>query len=163
MSRPFAGYHHVTMLVPFYAVAPAVLLRRGVFNATVSPRVACAIGGVVLILLVWAGPLLADRFADRGGWSFTQIRDSLDTLCGGTAVNTDEGQAFAAQLNPHYDSVLRYMMKRGMVNCRYQSSSDVVIAAALNGQYPAAKTIGQSTFYRELVVAPGIARYRKSP
>jgi hypothetical protein len=56
-------------------------------------------------------------------------------------VQTDEGQALAAVLNLQYDSVLRYMMKRGMTRCRYEPSSAVVIAAARDGQYPASKTI----------------------
>jgi hypothetical protein len=163
MSRPFAGYHHVTLLSPFYAVVPAVLLRRGLFRPVVRMHIVCVTGGVVLAVLVIAGPSLADRFAERTPWSYTRIRASLDALCGGVAVDTDEGQAFAAQLNPQYDGVLRFMMKRGMTTCRYQPSSDVLIAAARDGQYPASKTIGQSTFYRELVLPPGIARYRRAP
>jgi hypothetical protein len=163
MARPFAGYHHVTLLSPFYAVVPAVLLRRGLFRPVVPVHVACLSGGVVLALLVLAGPSLADRFAERTPWTYARIRASLDALCGGVAVDTDEGQAFAAQLNPHYDSVLRYMMKRGLTTCRYQPSSDVLIAATRDGQYPASKTIGNMTYYRELVLPPGLARYRRSP
>jgi hypothetical protein len=161
MSRPFAGYHHVTVLAPFYAVVPAVLVRRYLFRPIVSANVACALGGVVLVLLVLAGPSLADRFAERTPWSYARIRASLDALCGDAAADTHEGDAFAARLNPRYDSVLRYMMRRGMTTCRYQPSSEVVIAAARDGQYPASKTIGQATFYRELVLPPGIARYRR--
>jgi hypothetical protein len=163
MARPFAGYHHVTLLSPFYAVVPAVLLRRGLFRPVVPVHVACLSAGIVLALLVLAGPSLADRFAEHSPWSYARIRAALDALCGGAAVDTDEGQAFAAQLNPQYDSVLRYMMKRGMTTCRYQPSSDVLIAAARDGQYPASKTIGQTTYYRELVLPPGLARYRRSP
>jgi hypothetical protein len=156
MSRPFAGYHHVTLLAPFYAVVPAALLTRwfGQWNPV-------AIGTAVLALLIWMGPAFADRYAEETPWSFARIRASLDALCGSAAVATDEGQAFAAQLNPHYDSVLRYMMKRGMTTCRYQPSSDVLIAASRDAQYPATKTIGGSTFYRELVLPPGLARYRR--
>ena len=117
----------------------------------------------MLALLVTAGPSLADRYAERTPWSYSRIRAALDALCGGIAVETDEGQAFAARLNPQYDSVLRYMMKRGMTTCRYQPSSDMLIAAARDGQYPASKTIARGTFYRELVLPPGIARYRRSP
>jgi hypothetical protein len=163
MSRPFAGYHHVTLLGPFYAVVPAVLLRRFLFGPIVSARVACAPAGVVLILLVSIGPALAGRFAERTPWSYARIRATLEALCGGVAVDTDEGPAFAAQLNPQYDSVLRYIMKRGMSTCRYQPASDVVIAAARDGRYPASKTIGDATFYRELVLPPGLARYRRGP
>jgi hypothetical protein len=163
MSRPFAGYHHVTLLAPFYAIVPAVLVMRGVFRTTPSWRVVCALGCLVVAVLALAGPSLADRSAERTPWSFTRIRAALDALCGGAAVDTDEGQAFAAQLNPRNDSVLRYMMKRQLTTCRYQPSSDVLIAAARDGEYPAAKTIGASTFYRELVLPPGIARYRRAP
>jgi len=122
-----------------------------------------AVGGVVLALLITAGPWLADRSAERTPWSYSRIRAALDALCAGIAVDTDEGPAFAAQLNPQYDSVLRYMMKRGMTRCRYEPGSDVVIAAARDGLYPASKTIARGTLYRELVLPPGIARYRRSP
>jgi hypothetical protein len=158
MSRPFAGYHHVTLLAPFYAVVPAALLTR-----LLGQWKPVAIGTAVLALLIWMGPTLADRHAEETPWSYARIRASLDALCGSAAVATDEGQAFAAQLNPHYDSVLRYMMKRGMTTCRYQPSSDVLIAATRDAQYPTTKTIGGSTFYRELVLPPGIARYRRTP
>jgi len=163
MSRPFAGYHHVTLLAPFYVVVPAVLLRRSLFGEAAPLRVACAVGGVVLALLITAGPWLADRSAERTPWSYSRIRAALDALCAGIAVDTDEGPAFAAQLNPQYDSVLRYMMKRGMTRCRYEPGSDVVIAAARDGLYPASKTIARGTLYRELVLPPGIARYRRAP
>jgi hypothetical protein len=163
MSRPFAGYHHVTLLAPFYAVAPAVVLRRGLFRPAVPVRVVSVTGGVVLALLIALGPLFADRHAERTPWTYSRIQATLDALCGEMPVGTDEGQAFAAVLNPQYDSVLRYMMKRGMTRCRYEPSSPVVIAAARDGQYPASKTIGSATFYRELVLPPGIARYRRSP
>ena len=163
MSRPFAGYHHVTLLAPFYAVVPAVLLRRVLFRPAVPGRVACAVGGVVLVLLITVGPWLADHYAERTPWSYSRIRATLDALCGGIGVETDEGLAFAALLNPQYDSVLRYMMKRGLTTCRYEPSSDVLIAVVRDGQYPASKTIGRATFYRELVLPPGIARYRRAP
>jgi hypothetical protein len=163
MSRPFAGYHHVTLLAPMYAVVPAVVLGRGLFRQPVPLRVACATGGGVLVLLMAAGPWLADRYAERTPWSYSRIRATLDALCGGLGVDTDEGPGFAAQLNPEYDSVLRYMMKRQMTSCRYEPSSPVVIAAARDGVYPASKTIGGATLYREVVLPPGIARYRRAP
>jgi hypothetical protein len=162
MSRPFAGYHHVTLLVPFYAVPPAIVLRRVLFGAVVPLPALCAAGGAVLTFLVLAGPSIADRSAEPTPWSYERIRAALDALCGDLAVDTDEGAAFAPRLNPQYDSVLRYMMKRGLTTCRYQRASDVVIAAARDAQYPAAKTIGDEIFYRELVLPPGIARYRRA-
>jgi len=163
MSRPFAGYHHVTLLTPFYAVVPAVLLRRGLFPEVAPPRVVCRDRGVVLVLLAAMGPALADRYPERTPWSYSRIHATLDALCAGLGVATDEGPAFAAQLNPQYDGVLRYVMKRGMTRCRYEPASEVMIAAARDGQYPATKTIGTATFYRELVLPPGIARYRRVP
>ena len=163
MSRPFAGFHHVTLLAPMYAVVPAVVLRRGLFRQPQPTRVVCAIGGVVLVLLIGAGPWLADRYAERTPWSYSRIRATLDALCGGLGVDTDEGPAFAARLNPEYDGVLRYMMKRQLTSCRYEPSSPVVIAAARDGVYPASKTLGGATLYREVVLPPGIARYRRAP
>jgi hypothetical protein len=163
MSRPFAGYHHVTLLAPFYAVAPAVLVRRALFTSPISLPTACGLGLVVLVLLVVLGPSIADRHVERTPWSYARIRATLDALCGTAAVETDEGQGFAALLNPHYDSVLRYMMRRRMTTCRYQPASDVLIAAARDGEYPSSKTIGNARYLRELVLPPGIARYRRSP
>lgn len=163
MSRPFAGYHHVTLLAPFYAVVPAVLLRCGLFPSSASMRIASAVGGGVVVLLITAGPWLSDRYAERTPWTYSRIRATLDALCGELGVDTDEGPAFAAQLNPQYDSVLRYMMNRRLTTCRYEPSSEVIIAAARDGQYPASKTIGGETFYRELVLPPGLARYRRAP
>lgn len=162
MSRPFAGYHHVTLLAPLYAVVPAVVIRLGLFRPAVTMRAACGPGGMVLVLLITAGPWLADRYAERTPWSYSRIRATLDALCGGIGVDTDEGPAFAARLNPQYDGVLRYVMKRQMTVCRYEPSSEVVIAAARDAVYPAAKTIGSATLYRELVLPPGIARYRRA-
>jgi hypothetical protein len=163
MSRPFAGYHHITLLSPLYAVIPAALIRGAAFAPAVSWRAACAVGGGVLAFLVLVGSSVADRSVERTPWSYARIRAALEALCGGAAVNTDEGQAFAAQLNPQYDSVLRYLMKRGMTTCRFEPSSEVLIAASRDGQYPASKTIGTSIYLRELVLPPGIARYRRAP
>jgi hypothetical protein len=162
-SRPFAGYHHVTLLAPFYAVVPAVLLRRALFTPPVSARAVCGLGGAVLMLLIVVGPSVADRNVERTPWSFARIRATLDALCGDAAVDTDEGQGFAALLNPRYDSVLRYMMRRRMTTCRYQPSSGVLIAASRDGDYPRNKTVGQTLYLREIVLPPGIARYRKAP
>ena len=163
MSRPFAGYHHVTLLAPFYAVVPAVLLRRALFTPPISMQAACGVGAAVLALLVLAGSSMADRNLERTPWSYARIRATVDALCGDAAVQTDEGPGFAALLNPQYDSVLRYMMRRGLTTCRYQPSSDVMIAARRDGDYPASKAIGQSMYLRELVLPPGIARYRRAP
>jgi hypothetical protein len=167
MSRPFQGYHHVTLLTPFYAVVPAVLLRRALSHllhpSHPSHPSHLVLGTVVLALLLVAGPSLADRFAPaRTPWSYARIRAALDVLCGDAAVDTDEGPGFAARLNPQYDSVLRYMMRQRLTTCRYQPSSDVVIAATSDGGYPASKTIGQALYHRELVLPPGLARYRRS-
>jgi hypothetical protein len=162
-ARPFAGYHHLTLLAPFYAVVPAVLLRRRLFTSPASLRAACALGAAVLVLLIVVGPSMADRNVETTPWSFARIRATLDALCGTAVVDTDEGQGFAARLNPQYDSVLRYMMRRRMTTCRYGPSSDVLIAAARDGDYPREKTIGQTLYLREIVLPPGIARYRRAP
>jgi hypothetical protein len=114
------------------------------------------------VFLVLAGPSVADRNVERTPWSYARIRATVDALCGDAAVETDEGPGFAALLNPQYDSVLRYMMRRGMTTCRYQPSGDVLIAARRDAEYPPSKTIGQSLYLRELVLPPGIARYRRS-
>jgi hypothetical protein len=163
MSRPFAGYHHVTLLTPFYAVVPAVLIRRAAFQPPVSPRTACALGLAVLVFVAWRGPSLADRNVERTPWSYARIVAAVNALCGNAGVATEEGQGFAALLNPRYDSVLRYLMRRRLTTCRYESSSDVLLAAARDADYPATMQIGDRRYVRELVLPPGIARYRRDP
>jgi len=170
MSRPFAGFHHVTLLAPFYAVVPAALssllvsrLIRAMSRPMTSIRSACVLGCVCLTWLVWKGPSLADGFVERTPWSYTRIVAALDALCGDAFVDTDEGQGFAALLNPQHDSVLRYLMKRRFATCRYQQGSDVLIVAAREATYGAARVIGDLQYRLELVMPPGIARYRRWP
>jgi hypothetical protein len=106
---------------------------------------------------------VADRFVERTPLSYGRIRAGLDALCGAGAVDTSEGQGFAAQLNPQYDSVLRYLMKRRLATCRYEPGSDILIAAARNGEYTAWRDVGARRYRLELVMPPGIARYRRWP
>jgi hypothetical protein len=162
MARPFAGFHHVTILAPVYAVPPAVLVRCLLPRATsVSLRFALGVTAVAFLLL--AGPSLADRFAERTPWSYKRIVAALDALCGDAAVDTAEGQAFAARLNTRNDSVLRYLMKRRFVTCRYQPGSDILIAVGRNEQNAASRVIDGATYRLELELPPGVARYRREP
>jgi hypothetical protein len=163
MGRPFAGFHHYTLLAPMYAIVPAALVRYALFRAGVTRRATTLLGAGVLAVLVVIGPGIADRNAAPAPWSFNRIRTALETLCNGGAVETDEGAGFAAQLNPQYDSVLRYMMRRELTSCRHDPSSDVVIAAAVNADYPESKEIKGVVYRREEVLPPGLARYRRRP
>jgi hypothetical protein len=163
MARPFAGYHHVTLLAPFYALIPAAVLRRAAFGPSVPRRAIAVLGTVVLAALLLAGPSMSDRFVERTPWSYSRIRAALEALCSQTGVDTDEGQGFAALLTPRYDGVMRYLINRRFVSCRYEPSSDILIAAARDAQYPQSRTIGTTQYRLELVLPPGIARYRKWP
>lgn len=162
-TRPLAGLHYVTILTPFYAIASAAILREAIARASSSQWTPFALGGVCLAFLLWSGPSLADRFMPPTEWSYQRITSALDTLCRGTAVDTDEGQSFAAQLNPKYDSVLRYLMKRQFSTCRYEAGSPVLIVVTREARFDEWHTVRDTRYRLEAVQPPGIARYRRSP
>ncbi|HLG57898.1 MAG TPA: hypothetical protein VI485_21310 [Vicinamibacterales bacterium] len=161
MARSFEGFHHVTLLAPFYPLVPAALVSLAMPRRLPPFTTACALGVVCLALLVWKGPPVGDRFVERTPWSYSRIRAALDAVCGDGAVETDEGHGFAARLNPQYDSVLRYLMKRRLTTCRYQPGSDTLIVAARDGNYRPSHDVGGVEYRLELVMPPGIARYRR--
>jgi hypothetical protein len=162
-ARELAGLHYVTLLTPFYAVAPAALLRAAVSRSLSSYRIPFVLGGVCLAFLLWAGPSLADRFLPPTQWSYQRITFALDALCAGVGVDTDEGQGLAAQLNPKYDSVLRYLMKRRFSACRYEPGSAVLIVATREEKFDEWHAVRDTRYRLEAVQPPGIARYRRWP
>jgi hypothetical protein len=111
-------------------------------------------------MLVIRAPTLAERFAERTPWNYRAIVTALDTLCADQAAGTIEGLGLVDDLTPSYDSVFRYLMKRGYSRCRYDPGSDVLIVATRSGRYDESIESGGRRFVRERVVEPGIARYR---
>jgi hypothetical protein len=161
MARPLNGLHYAILLAPWYAVPPAALAagllpHRGA-AATLTPAV---LGVAAILLLVFRAPGLADFYAERTPWNYRAIVTALDSLCGDQTVDTIEGPGLRNELTAGYDSVLRYLMKRGYTRCRYQAGSRIVIAADRSGHFDDALDVEGRRFRREQVVPPGLARYR---
>jgi hypothetical protein len=51
-------------------------------------------------------------------------------------------------------------MKRGYTRCRYQPGSSVIVAADRSGRFEESIDLNDRHYTRELVVEPGLARYR---
>jgi hypothetical protein len=165
MARPLNGLHYAILLAPWYAIVPAALVAAVTLN--VRHRAArwapIALGAVAVLLLIFSVPDRADRFAERTPWNYRAIVTALDTLCADQAVETLEGSGLLNELTPSYDSVLRYLMKRGLTQCRYDATSDVVIAANRGASFDESIDIDGRRFIRERVLPPGLARYRRVP
>ena len=101
-----------------------------------SPVLATTVIGIAAIdLLVFRGPSLADRYAERTPWNYRAIVAGLDTLCADQTVDTVEGPGLVDELNPSYDPVLRYLMKRGFTRCRYEKGARTLIAGDRDGNF----------------------------
>jgi hypothetical protein len=161
MARPLNGLQYVTLLAPWYPI-PAAALGAALLSRHRRPAnvVSAALGAVAIALLIVRAPALADRYAEPTPWRYQAIVSALNTLCADQAVETLEGPGFRDDLTPGYDSVLRYLMKRGYVQCRYAATSDVVIAADRSAHFDDQIEINGRRFVRERVVEPGLARYR---
>jgi len=161
MRRPLAGYHYVTLLAPFYSIVPAAFLRevlaRPLQHRRAVPVVACA----CVTFLVWTGPSHADRAMAPAMWSYRNIVSAVNDLCDGGAADVAEGPGFAAVLNPRYDGVLQYLMKRHFADCRYEPGSAVLIAASRDAHYEDSYVRGDRRYRRDTVRYPGIALYRR--
>ena len=120
MARPLNGLHYAILLAPWYAVPPAALIAGLLPRRGVAGVLAAAIVGIAAIaLLVFRAPSLADRYAERTPWNYRAIVAGLDSLCADQQVDTVEGPGLVDEINPSYDPVLRYLMKRGFTRCRY--------------------------------------------
>jgi hypothetical protein len=163
MARPLNGLQYVTFLSPWYAIPPAAavagILRRLGERSTQVAALCLAVAALAVMTI--RVPALADRYAERTPWNYQAIVTSLDALCAGQGVDTREGQGLVDELTPSYDSVLRYLMKRGFSRCRYQPGSDVVIVASRNGGFAEVLEDGSDRLKRERLLEPGIARYRR--
>jgi hypothetical protein len=163
MRRPLAGYQYVTLLAPFYAVLPAaflgLVLARPLHSRGAVSLVACA----CVVFLVWTGPSRADRSMAPAMWSYRNIVRAIDDLCGDGAADTAEGPGFAEVLNPKYDGVLQYLMKRRFSSCRYEPGAALLIAANRERHYEDWYVVGNSRYRRDTVRFPGIALYRRVP
>jgi hypothetical protein len=163
MARPLNGLHYAILLAPWYAIPPAVLLASPFADVRHSAtRLASpALGAVAVLLLLFVAPNRADRFAERTPWNYRAIVTALDSLCAGQAVQTLEGPGLRNDLTPSYDSVLRYLIKRGFTRCRYQPGSEVVLAANRDAAFDESIELEGRRYKREQVVPPGLARYRR--
>ncbi len=165
MARPLNGLHYAILLAPWYAIPLAALLAAAFLDTRHrAGRLAAPVLGVVAVLLLLVNtPDRADRFAERTLWNYRTIVTALDTLCAGQAVETVEGPGLIDELNPSYDSVLRYLMKRGFSRCHYDPQSAIVIAAKRSASFDESIEIAGRRFTRETVLPPGLARYRRVP
>jgi hypothetical protein len=164
MARPLNGLHYVTLLSPFYALIPAALIAAIVPTRGRTGRheaVAAALGAAAVVLLIVRGPTVADGYVEHTDWTFRATVRALDALCGGGAADTAEGPGLIDEMHPQYDSVLRYVMKRGFTRCRYDPSSELLIVANREREFPESRLHGDAVYQRETVLPPGIARYRR--
>lgn len=165
MARPLNGLHYAILLAPWYGVPAAALLAAAFpIDSHPAARVAApALGVSAILLLLFAAPARADRFAELTPWNYRAILTALETLCAGEAVDTVEGPGLIDELTPSYDSVLRYLMKRGFSRCRYDPDADIVIAANRANAFDESIEWNGGRYTRERVLPPGLARYRRGP
>ena len=64
------------------------------------------------------------------------------------------------EINPSYDPVLRYLMKRGFTRCRYEKGARILVAGTRDGTLDPSLAVAGHRYTREEVVPPGLARYR---
>jgi hypothetical protein len=165
MARPLNGLHYAILLAPWYAIPTAALLAAAVLGVRhpAARLAAPALGVVAVSVLLALAPGRADRFAELTAWNYRAIVTALDRLCDGQAVETIEGPGLVDELTPSYDSVLRYVMNRGLSTCRYDGNSDVVIVANRGGSFDESIEVTGRRYAREQVLPPGLARYRRVP
>lgn len=163
MARPLNGLHYAMLLAPWYAIPPAALLAAPFAGATPSAArlLSPALGVAAVLLLLFHAPARADRFAEgTTPWNYRTIVAALDMLCAGEAVQTVEGHSLRNDLTPSYDSVLRYLMKRGLSRCHYDPQAGIVIAANREASFEPSIEVDGRRYARERVLPPGLARYR---
>jgi hypothetical protein len=164
MARPLNGFHYVTLLAPLYPIpfAAVIAAATSALDRRTHGMLATSLGIVTLVLLATRGTLLADRYAESTAWTYRGIVSALDTLCGGETARTIEGPGLADDMNPDYDGVLAYLMKRGFSRCGYDAASDLLIADNRDGrEFQQTRDVNGESFMREAVAAPGLARYRR--
>ena len=162
-NRDLLSYHYVAILVPLYAV-PGAALVAGLFARRSMPvrDVVGAVAGIAcLVLVVWRAPGWADDNWERTPWTYGAIAGAVATLCpSGENARTVEGPAFDS-LMPGHDGVLKYLMTRRLVPCRYDEASDRLLAASRDKDYAPSRQEADGMFRLEQVVDPGIAVYRR--
>lgn len=163
MRRPLAGYQYVTLLAPFYAVVPAAFLRLALARPLEWRGAVSLVAYACVVFLVWTGPARADRSMAPAMWSYRNIVRAIDDLCGDGGADTAEGPGFAEVLNPKYDGVLQYLMKRRFSSCRYEPGAALLIAANRDAHFEDWYVVGGKRYRRDTVRFPGIALYRRVP
>jgi hypothetical protein len=161
MARPLNGLHYAILLAPWYAVPPAALIASLLPRRGVAGVFAAAVVGIAAIdLLVFRAPGLADRYAELTPWNYRAIVAGLNTLCADQPVDTIEGTGLRDEINPSYDPVLRYLVKRGYTRCRYEKGARTIIDGDRSGTFDTSLASAGRRYTREAVVPPGLARYR---
>jgi hypothetical protein len=166
MARPLNGLHYVSLLAPLYPVPLAAIVERVIRlgNRSMTTRAPLALAAATLAFLILRGPVLADRYAEPTTWTYSRIVAALNQLCGGEAAQTIEGPGLADGMNPQFDGVLGYLIKRGLTRCRYDATADVLIVGNRSGSgFADWRDVAGNRFRREAIAEPGLARYRRAP
>jgi hypothetical protein len=162
-NRELLSYHYVAILVPMYGVPPAALaawvLARG--SAWTRDAAAAMLAVACLAMLAWRAPDWADDYWERTPWTYDRIAAAVDSLCGPQrTAHTVEGPGFRSVM-PGHDGVLKYLMTRGFVACRYDEGGDRILAATREGGYGELRQEPDGTYRLVDVAEPGIALYQR--
>jgi hypothetical protein len=163
-NRPILGLHYVTLLVPLYAIPAAAVIAviaEGL-PRHITPVAPVVLGATCLTLLLVRGSSLADTNWERTAWTFPHIVAGINAVCdGSTAVRTEEGPELTSPI-AGYDPVVKYLMTRRLVGCRYDAASDVLVVAQVDTAFPPTRTDGDGVFRLVRTTGPGIALYQRT-
>lgn len=162
VDRPILSRHYTSIFIPFYVVPPAALAAWLIRVVSRGARTLAGpvLGAVCLAMLAAVGTDLADRYWERTDWTYGNIVRAIDLLCGAGTAATVEGHGLAT-MAPGHAPVLRYLMSRRFVSCRYDPEADRLLVAARDAEYGAVHEGPEGRFELEQVEPPGIALYRR--
>jgi hypothetical protein len=163
LNRPLLGQQYTTVLLPFYAIPGAALLTWMLerLPGRVRGMAPAALGVACLSILALRGPEWADKYWERTDWTYTNIVAGVDALCGpGSSARTIEGRGFATAV-PGNDTVLRYLMTRRLVACRYDPAAGQILVASMDAEYAPSREEPDGRYDLKNVAA-GIALYRRT-
>lgn len=163
LNRPLLGQHYTTVLLPLYAIPGAALLTWVLerLSGRIRGMAPAALGVACLAILAWRGPEWADRYWERTDWTYANIVAGVDQLCGpGSSARTIEGRGFATAV-PGNDTVLRYLMTRRLVACRYDPAAAHILVAAMDAEHAPSREEPDGRYDLEKV-AGRIALYRRA-
>jgi hypothetical protein len=164
-NRSLLGFHYVEFLAPLYPIPVALLIAAviGALPRAAGRAVAPLIGVACAAVLLVRGPAWADRSWERTDWTYRHIVAAITALCADAgAVKTAEGPEFASP-TPGYDPVVRYLLTRRFVQCRYDRSSEAMLVAQMNTAYLPVRTEPDGEYRLVSVASPGLALYMRTP